>query len=72
MGLIVPKVRRYLPEYDVYWVYLTVVLHLYDRKIIGRALSAGMETVQTAIPALEMAFANRPVRESLLFHADRG
>jgi transposase InsO family protein len=26
------------------WVYLTVVLDLYDRKVIGRALGAGMET----------------------------
>jgi transposase InsO family protein len=31
-----------------------------------------METVHTAIPAMEMAFANRKAREGLLFHSDRG
>jgi transposase InsO family protein len=31
-----------------------------------------METVHTAIPALEMAVANRKAREGLLFHSDRG
>jgi transposase InsO family protein len=40
-------------------VYLTVVLDLYDRKVIGWALSADMEAVHTTIPALDMAFANR-------------
>ncbi|MDR1637643.1 MAG: DDE-type integrase/transposase/recombinase, partial [Treponema sp.] len=32
------------------WVYLTVVLDLYDRKVIGWAFSADMETVHTTIP----------------------
>jgi transposase InsO family protein len=53
------------------WVYLTVVLDLYDRKVIGWAFSADMETVHTAIPAMETAFANRKDREGLLFHSDR-
>jgi transposase InsO family protein len=53
-------------------VYLTVIPGLYDRKVIGRALSAGMETVHTTIPALEMAFAGRKAREGLIFHSDRG
>jgi transposase InsO family protein len=38
------------------WLYLTVVLDLYDRKAIDWAFSAGLETVQTTIPALRMAF----------------
>jgi transposase InsO family protein len=54
------------------WVYLTVVLDLYDRKVIGWAFSADMESVHTTIPALEMAVANRKVREGLIFHSDRG
>jgi transposase InsO family protein len=54
------------------WVYLTVVLDLYDRKVIGWALSGGLEAAQTTIPALEMAFANRKAREGLIFHSDRG
>jgi transposase InsO family protein len=54
------------------WVYLTTVLDLFDRKVIGWALSADMETVHTTIPALEMAFKNRAAQDGLLFHSDRG
>jgi transposase InsO family protein len=54
------------------WVYLTVVLDLFDRKVIGWALSADMETVHTTIPALQMAFSNRTPGEGLIFHSDRG
>jgi putative transposase len=54
------------------WVYLTVVLDLYDRKIIGWALSPGMEACETAIAALEMAVKNRSPQEGLIFHSDRG
>jgi transposase InsO family protein len=54
------------------WVFLTVVLDLYDRKIIGWALSADMETAHTSILALEMAVKNRTHEEGLIFHSDRG
>jgi transposase InsO family protein len=54
------------------WVYLTVILDLYDRKIIGWALSRGMETAHTTIAALEMAVKNRPPKKGLIFHSDRG
>jgi transposase InsO family protein len=54
------------------WVYLTVVLDLYDRKVIGWALSADLETAHTAIPAVNMAFSNRTPCEGLIFHSDRG
>ena len=54
------------------WVYLTVVLDLYDRKVIGWALSAGMEAADTAIAALEMAVKNRTPEDGLIFHSDRG
>jgi transposase InsO family protein len=54
------------------WVYLAVVPDLFDRKVIGRVLSADMETAHTAIPALDTAFKNRRVQASLLFHSDRG
>ncbi|MDR1306122.1 MAG: hypothetical protein LBK74_00930, partial [Treponema sp.] len=40
--------------------------------VIGWALSGDMETVHTAIPAVDMAFANRKAQEGLLFHSDRG
>ena len=54
------------------WVYLTVVLDLFGRKVIGRALSSGMEAFHTTLAALNMAVNNRPPQEGLLFHSDRG
>jgi transposase InsO family protein len=39
------------------WTYLTMVLDLFDRNVIGWALSSDMETVHTTLPALRMAFA---------------
>jgi len=54
------------------WVYLTVVLDLYDRKVIGWALSAGMETTDTTIAALTMAVKNRVPEDAVIFHSDRG
>jgi transposase InsO family protein len=54
------------------WVYLTVVIDLYDRKVLGWALSVGMQASETSIAALEMAAKNRAPRGGLLFHSDRG
>ena len=54
------------------WVYLTVVRDLYDRKVIGWALSGGMETAETPIAALETAVKNRRPQGGLRFHSDRG
>jgi transposase InsO family protein len=54
------------------WVYLTVVLDLFDRKIIGWALSADMEAAHTTIAALEMAVKNRTPEDGMIFHSDRG
>jgi transposase InsO family protein len=54
------------------WVYLTVVLDLCDRKVVGWAFSDAMRTEYTTVPALTMACMNRRPREGLLFHSDRG
>jgi transposase InsO family protein len=54
------------------WIYLTVVLDLYDRKVIGWAFSGDMETGHTATAALEMAVKNRIPEDGLIFHSDRG
>jgi putative transposase len=54
------------------WLYLTVVLDLADRKVIGWALSKTMKAKDTTIAALKMAIKNRPVIQSLIFHSDRG
>jgi transposase InsO family protein len=61
-----------IPRVPGGWIYLTAVPDLYDRRLIGRALSAGLEAVRTTIPALRMAFAKGAAREGLLFHSDRG
>ena len=54
------------------WVYLTIVLDLFDRKIIGWALSSDMGTCNTTISAMEMAVKNRAPHDGLIFHSDRG
>jgi len=54
------------------WVYLTVVIDLHDRKVIGWSLSSDMETTHTAVAALEMAVKNRKPQKGLIFHSDRG
>jgi transposase InsO family protein len=70
-----PKVRTvsditYLRTSDG-WVNLTAVIDLFNRNVIGWALSADMETVHTTISALEMAFKNCKPQDGLLFHSDR-
>jgi transposase InsO family protein len=54
------------------WVYLAVVLDLYDRKVIGWALSDDLETIRTTLPALDMPLKNRQAQEGLVLHSDRG
>ena len=54
------------------WLYLTVVLDLADRKVIGWALSQTLKAKDTTVAALKMAIENRPITQSLIFHSDRG
>lgn len=54
------------------WLYLTVVIDLFDRKVIGRSFSRSMKAIHTTIPAWRMAVRNRPVIRNLIFHSDRG
>ena len=54
------------------WIYLTAVIDLGDRKVIGWALSSTMKASETVIPAFKMAQKNRPITTELLFHSDRG
>lgn len=54
------------------WLYLTVVLDLADRQVIGWALSETMRAKHTSVAALRMATRNRPVARELIFHSDRG
>lgn len=54
------------------WLYLTVVMDLYDRKIIGWSMASSMHASETVIPAWRMAQINRPFFKGLIFHSDRG
>jgi putative transposase len=59
-------------QIDKRFLYLTVILDLYDRKIIGWHLSSSLSTRVTTLAAFEKAVANRPVSDGLIFHSDRG
>lgn len=54
------------------WLYLTVIIDLFDRKVIGWAMSEGLSASETSIPAWRMAVKNRPITDKLIFHSDRG
>ena len=54
------------------WLYLTVIIDLYDRKVIGWSMSEGLTAEETIIPAWRMAVKNRPIIQTLIFHSDRG
>lgn len=54
------------------WLYLTAILDLYDRKVIGWAQSRDLSAKNTTIAAWRMAVKNRAVTDNLIFHSDRG
>ena len=54
------------------WLYLTTILDMADRKVIGWALSDTMEAEATSVAAWRMGTKNRPLSGPLLFHSDRG
>lgn len=53
------------------WQYLSVVMDLYSRQVIGWALS-GSRTVDLTLAALTHALSYRRVEAGLIFHSDRG
>ncbi|MBZ4035924.1 IS3 family transposase [Flavobacterium sp. 17A] len=54
------------------FIYLTIIIDAYDRKIIGWALSDDLSTKNTTLPAFEMAISRREISNHLIFHSDRG
>lgn len=54
------------------WLYLTVIIDLFDRNVVGWAMSKGLSTEETTIAAWRMAIKNRPVTQKLIFHSDGG
>jgi putative transposase len=53
-------------------LYLTTIIDIGDRKVIGWALSATMKANDTVIPAFIMAQRNKPITQELIFHSDQG
>lgn len=54
------------------WLYLTTIIDLYDRKVIGWSYSKDLTAKNTTVACWKMAVTNRPFKEDLLFHSDRG
>ena len=54
------------------WNYLTTIIDLADRKIVGWSLSEDMTTENTIIKAWLSARKNRDINHGFLFHSDRG
>ena len=54
------------------WLYLTVIIDLGDRKVVGWSLSRSLKASDTTVPAWIMAVNNRPITQKLIFHSDRG
>ncbi len=54
------------------WVYLTTVMDLADRQVIGWSLSRTMKATQTSIAAVKQALQTRQPSAGLIFHSDRG
>ena len=54
------------------WNYLTVIIDLADRKVIGWSLSKDMTAENTVLRAWLMAKRRRDIKEGFIFHSDRG
>ena len=54
------------------WVYLTVIIDLFNRKVVGWAMSDNLSTQATIMPAWNMAVKDNKITEELIFHSDRG
>jgi transposase InsO family protein len=50
----------------------TAIIDLADRKVIGWSNSSGMTAEETTLAAFKMAATNRPPKQGLVFHSDRG
>lgn len=54
------------------WQYLTVILELFNREIIGYSLSSQLTTETTVNAALDMAVFQRQPPRGVILHSDRG
>lgn len=54
------------------WSYLSVVIDLADRAVVGWSLSDNMSAQHTTIAAFKKAIDNRKPNKGMIFHSDRG
>jgi transposase InsO family protein len=54
------------------WLYLTTIMDLADRQIVGWSFSKGMSADETILPAWKAACQKRAIDQELIFHSDRG
>jgi putative transposase len=54
------------------WLYLTVILDLFNRQVVGWSISNRLTAITTTIPALIDAFQRQRPNRDLIFHSDRG
>jgi len=54
------------------WLYLTVILDLFNRQIVGWSMSRRLTANTTTIPALIDAWQRQQPSEDLIFHSDQG
>ncbi len=54
------------------WMYLTVVIDLFHRKVVGWSMGETLSTDDTIIPAWNMAVRSNDITKELIFHSDRG
>lgn len=54
------------------WLYLTVIIDLFDRKVVGWSMSNNLSAHSTIVQAWRMAVKNREITKELIFHSDRG
>ena len=61
----------YIPTTEGF-LYLTVILDLFERKVVGWSISNGMSAEETVLAAIRIAVKRRPPKKGAIFHSDRG
>jgi len=54
------------------WLYVTTIIDLFNREVIGHSRSYSLKTKNTVIKAFDEAIRKRKPKENLIFHSDRG
>ncbi len=54
------------------WMYLTVIIDLFHRKVVGWSMGQNLSTDDTIVPAWNMAVRSNNIKKELIFHSDRG